>query len=229
MPRNLKALGLALVAVLAMSAVVASAAQANDNFTAATYPATLSGTAGFAAVGLDAFGTEVTCPETKFSAPLAGASETLVATPTFPQTFASPCHVGTLPATVTINACKFRFHMGATTAGVAAVTSDLTCETGDVEIDVYASEAAHTAGTPICHITFKGGTENQGLTGGKVKNGTNDLVIEGAVEGIHVTQVRTSAIACPTGTVDNNGKFTVKTPITVTGTHEGAADNIDIG
>ena len=228
MPRNLKALGLAVVAVLAMSAVVASAAQANDSFTAAKYPATLSATAGASAIGLDAFGTEVTCPSTTFSGTLSGASETQTIKPVFPQTFAAPCHVGTLPATVTIGSCEFRFHMGATNAGVAAMTSDLVCPTGDVEIDVYASEAAHTAGTPICHITFQT-TGNQGLSGATVTNGTNDVSISGTVAGIQVTQVRTSAIACPAGTTEPNGKFTIKTPVTVTATNGGLADAIDIG
>ena len=102
MIRNLKALGLAVVAVLAMTALAAPASQA-ASFTAASYTATLEGEqlAAESHVFTLAGGRTVTCTSAKFKGTLAAPSSTATITPTY-----SSCHANILgailPATVYI-------------------------------------------------------------------------------------------------------------------------------
>jgi hypothetical protein len=137
MLRNLKTLGLALVAVLAMSAVVASAASA-ANFTAASYPVTYSGSQ--AATEPHVFiadGYETTCKNAEFSGSASAASSTATLTPTY-----SECTAFGLSATVDMNGCSYTFHLASTSKADA----DLNCPAG-AEVEIVAG-----GGSCVAHI-----------------------------------------------------------------------------
>ena len=107
MTRNLKALGLALVAVFAMSVVGASAASAATEFHAEKAPVTLTGSQH---AGEDVFTTDagtVSCENASYVGSQATATAlTSSATPSY-----SGCHATFgLNTTIDVNECKYIFH-----------------------------------------------------------------------------------------------------------------------
>lgn len=111
MIRKTKALGLAFVAVVAMSAVVASGAQASQ-FTASSYPAT--GTGEQPAGEKHTFtvqGQNVTCSKAHFKGTLTAASETLKVVPEYKE-----CTAFGFGAEVDMNSCYFDFTSGPTSS-----------------------------------------------------------------------------------------------------------------
>jgi hypothetical protein len=103
--RKLNRFALAFVAVLAMSAVVASAAQAVPQFTASAYPAIGTGSNK---AGSETFTTEagtVQC-DSHFRGVLTEASSTLTVTPKYTECVA----FGFLGATVNTEGCTYVFH-----------------------------------------------------------------------------------------------------------------------
>jgi len=129
MIRKFKVLGLAMVAVLAMSAVVASAASAT-NFTASSYPTSATASSP---IGNDDFKTEagsVECAAHFHVGPLSKASETVTVNPTY-----TGCKAfGFLNATVNMNGCDYTFNVnGSVTvncpAGKSIIITAGTCET----------------------------------------------------------------------------------------------------
>lgn len=165
MTRNLKAFGLTLVAVFAMSAVAASAAQAEETeqqglFTAAEYPATLTGTEPVQnEFHIPKLGS-LTCPGSTFSGTLAAASSTAKITPSYP----TECHtkVGVLkfPTHVTLNGCYYTFHVGITKPGGTkdqyTGSVDLKCpEEKDVIIHVYENKTKTEKNESTCTYTIK--------------------------------------------------------------------------
>jgi hypothetical protein len=212
MIRNLKALGLALVAMLAMSAVVASAGQA-ANFTAAEYPATLTGEqiASEKHVFTVAGGRKVTCEGATFSGTLTSPSSTQTITPAY-----SACHANILgailPATVTFNDCDYLFHVTAGATHDWTGTADLVCPTKDVEIHVYKESATHIDANEVCHYTITGQT---GLSKIEYKVTTgmpNDLDVKANVTGIayHKTFGTLATCGAASGTSTYVGNTTVK-------------------
>jgi len=115
MIRNFKALGLALVAVLAMSAVVASAAQAVPSFTASSYPAFATGSNTIGGETFTTPGGTVQCDShykvekyrttTTEGLPSPGSS-TVTVTPEYTDCVA----FGFLGASVKMNSCDYEFH-----------------------------------------------------------------------------------------------------------------------
>ncbi len=195
MIRNLKALGLALVAVFAMSALAASAAQAvtTDGEFTSDGKVTVTGH-GTESLTFEA-GQKLTCtghhtvmPENQtpwnFFNPGAGLT-TLT-----DQAHYSNCvaQVGaqTLPATVTTNECDFLLHIGETTAplntGTYTVTPTVKCKNQGETIEVHVYQQASHA-TSVC--TYKVGEQN--LAPGKLHS-TNiaggTIEVSGEVTGI---------------------------------------------
>ena len=196
MIRNLKTLGLAIVAVLALSAVVASAAGASE-FTAGSYPATATASS---AKGNDDFNTEagsVQCKAHFHVGSLAAASESVTVTPTY-----SECQAfGFLSATVHMNGCDYVFYTNekvdlacpkeksvVITAATCTVaihaqgelsTVDLTPKETDVEAKANVTNIKYTVtndgfGCPFSGTGEKTGasyTQNSAVT--VVGNGTN--------------------------------------------------------
>jgi hypothetical protein len=141
-----RTLGLAVVATLAMSAILVSAASAS-NFTASKYP-----TAGTAtsAKGNDDFKTEagsVECKAHFASYPLSEPSPFLTVTPTY-----SECQAfGFLSATVTMNGCDYIFEVGGEVALICPPKNVIrivasTCEAtiGEAENEEFLSSIAFT-------------------------------------------------------------------------------------
>jgi hypothetical protein len=124
---KLKALGLVLAAVIAIGAVIASAAQAGT-FTAAKYPATLTGTqlSGHSFEFLGTGGT-VTCKKTSFHGLLEAAAVTTTITPTYEECTTT----GGIEVVVKRTGCDFLFHVGETLAmHKVAGSMDVVCGAG---------------------------------------------------------------------------------------------------
>jgi len=230
MIRNLKALGLALVAVFALSAVAATAASAQGKLTS-DGPVTLKG--GEIVSGNDilkALGIEVKCPGSTVTAHaynttphglISSGATTLTVTPLYKQTDALGkinCKAAGLPTTVDMNGCDYVVHIGATT-GVADTysgTIDIVCPVGsEITLTVFTTEADDPS-KPFCILHIKAQT---GLTGATAVDTTKGSIeLKGTVTGIHVTRTNVSKtthlVLCPDGTTTATGSFIVQDLIT---------------
>lgn len=225
MIRNLKALGLALVAVFALSVVAAPAASAQEQGELTSDgPVTLLATETTeGSNSLAAFGLTIKCPgstitghkytteaETKGIPKnhtlLPNVSTTATLTPHWKEANEN-CRVnpGNFAATVDMNDCDFVIHLGKTTGGVAhtyGVTFDVICPTGkEITVTVWTNNTDHTAATtPMCilHVT----ADQTGLEGAHATYLTNEKVrIHGEVKGIHVLKTKTThSLLCPEAT-----------------------------
>jgi hypothetical protein len=154
---RLKTVGLALFAVLAMSAVVASAAQAGE-FTASEYPATITGTQTVKHEFKFQTG-EVICAKATFDGTLEAASETLTITAEYKEC-ATP---GVGGVTVKMNSCDYLLHAGETLANENVDGSlDVQCNKEGDEIEfVHANGCvvkipAQTNRTTLVYTNQKG-------------------------------------------------------------------------
>jgi hypothetical protein len=198
MIRNLKVLGLALVAVFAMSAVVASSAsaQVHKGWLTSDGPVKLTGTENPAT--LTAFGNQkVECHahydignvnETPHGFIEPPATEFTIK-PTYSNCTAS---IGTTkaPATVTTNKCDFVVKIGETIElGKWGTTAKVVCEnpaTEAIEVHAYSSPAHSTT---ICTVKV---AAQEGLTGGFMVNdeeeGAWTVTLGGTFKEIHATK-----------------------------------------
>jgi hypothetical protein len=112
MVRNIKILGVALCAMFALTAVMASAASAEKSYTCSSYPCTGTGVSAF---GNDTFATEAGTVKCKahFKGTLAGTSSTLTVIATYTE-----CKFGEFNATVSMGSCDYLFETPKST-GVA--------------------------------------------------------------------------------------------------------------
>jgi len=202
MIRNLKVLGLAIAAVMAMSAVMASAASAVPQFTASSYPATVTGAAK---KGSEVFTTEagkVECASHFVSHSLSGASSTLTVTPHYTE-----CTAFGLNATVNTEGCTYVFHATEQVEpGVYNSHVDVVCPTGQ-SIKIVA-------GGGLCRAEVKGQVKseahpeaiNQNLTTVKTTNlAGGSVTVEPNVSNIAYT-VTTDGFGCPfSGTGNKTG------------------------
>jgi hypothetical protein len=137
MIHKFKALGVAMVAVLAMSAVVASAAQAQ--FTANSYPTTVT---GHSALGNDVFsvdGTSVECTG-HFEGTLKEASTSLTVIATY-----SSCRAfGFASATVDMNGCDYVFYSTGSVDLVCPTGQSVTIQAGNCDLDVVPQTGLKT-------------------------------------------------------------------------------------
>jgi hypothetical protein len=156
MTRNLKTLGLGLIAALAMSAMATPGARAvtdDAQMTLAEFPATVTGEQFNGSLVITREGRTVTCETIKFDGTIQSTDSktALTLTPTI-----SNCHsviLGTkFPATVTMNGCDYLLRLTKDTpSGTYTADTDLVCPgTNKVEVHVYESAAKHTAGTSMC-------------------------------------------------------------------------------
>lgn len=180
MIRNLKMLGLMLVAALAMTAMSASAASATD----------ANWTGGGSTVGHDnplgvtelTGSADVKCAEATYDY-VSSSGNTLTLTPTF-----SGCAAGgVLPVTITVNKCHYQLEAGTTTGDTAPVTAGLKCDTegaGQIEVHVFL-DSGHTI--PFCTINI---AAQPNLPGNLIaENQTNGHTrITGTVEGIQTSR-----------------------------------------
>ena len=147
MIRNLKFLGLALVAALAMSSVVAGMASA-DVFTLEATPTTITGAQEGTSV-LVVHSGEAKCTTVKETGSFTvSPSSELSVSPTY-----SGCTFAGLAATTNMNGCTYRYTINSA-AGNTTGTTDIICPAGK-EITITAP----SVGTPKCiiHIPAQNG------------------------------------------------------------------------
>ncbi|HYJ21927.1 MAG TPA: hypothetical protein VEW07_07890 [Solirubrobacterales bacterium] len=163
---KLKALGLALIAVLALSAFSATASQGAAVVTAGAYPATLEGKdvktkhGELARLTIGSGARYVECTTATLAATISEAKTEVDVTPSYSGCFSNG--LTTVPATVTMNGCFFRLHATTTEKGQATVV----CGGGaKIEVHVYESAVKHEENKPICTYDIEG----QGpITGAKL-------------------------------------------------------------
>jgi hypothetical protein len=240
MTRNLKALGLALMAAFALSAVAASAASAAEQGKlTASESVTLTGTetgAGANFLEIPILGT-TTCPGSTYTGHkynvtpherIPSGETTATITPHYATICTTSTLLGNRPTTVTMNGCDYVFHIGNTTPagnanGTYGVTADLKCPTAAtrVEVHVYKSgSTAHLDSESVCTIKF-GETGNQGLVGLHLTNTATDFDITGEITGASYTR---EGSLCGSGS-GANAKLGVDA--TVKG-HNAAGQNINV-
>ena len=214
MNRKLKALGVAVVAVLAMSAVVASGAQATK-FTAAEYPASLHGTQPEGAKHSFKYGSAtVECSTATFAGTLSEASSEVGIEPTY-----EGCHViilgTTFPATVTKSGSKPCYTFKVTGTDKEAL-GDVDKAEGDVHvncsltIDIYSNASDHAADKTLCVIHVEPQTAGGTVTYEATTAPTPD-VLHVYAKNVTVAATRTGSALCgaASGTGTYNGKVTV--------------------
>jgi hypothetical protein len=206
MIRNLKILGLALGAVFAMSAMLASAASAGAVTGSESVTLTGTDTVGQKTILRYNANQEWKChvhydigPVTTYAetggveshgtTPL--PAEELTVTPTYSgcEAYINGTKLGT--ATVTMNGCDYDLAIGS----AGAIVTSLRCPTGQsVVMHVYTNEA-HT--TNVCTYTF-GETGNQNRTGATLSEaGGGELTLGGTTGGISAS--RTGILCGGTG------------------------------
>ena len=189
---HLKALGLALVAVFALSAVAASAASANPALFTAEVGA--GETAGIDGGQTSAFGNTFSIGGKPWSCEEAAlVGEALTAGPASTEATLTPqyrnCHVIiaglTFPITITVNGCHYKFNATKETTDTEGnptpFSADLTIECNNageqIEIHVYASKAKHEADEPLCTYDIKPqGPINNHIQLTNNAGGPNDVV-----------------------------------------------------
>ena len=211
---NLKALGLALVAALAMSAVAASAVHAVGDFTAASYPAVAKGSQeGKHGEGKNYF--EITnkveerveCETATYQATQSAETTVLTVTPHY-----AGCTKNGTSVSIALNGCYFKFETTGTDAkGNTTGTADVVCpvSTGAITIrGAFGICEVHVPGE--VHSATSGHNQNlAGVTFTNVANGdvTVDVDITGKVQ-----YIETDTSFCPFGSESNgvtqsNGNF----------------------
>jgi hypothetical protein len=219
MIRNLKVLGLALVAAFAMSAMAAASAQAVGHFTS-DGPVILKGTdeAGgenyfeYPGVG------KVQCPGSSYVGERNGGgfieNSPIVSTITpayHNETCVGPN--GTQKATITMNGCDYLVELGETTEGVKdefGATVEIVCPANKViEIHVYVGT---TEAAQACLV--KVGAQG-GITGLDV---ANELAGEETLDTLTITGKTTNIKGSKSGACGTDSKnLTYKATITVEG------------
>lgn len=193
--RNLTALGLALVAVLAFSAVTASAASAANGKLTSTGPVTLDGTEiGFNK--LTAFGAEVECLGSALTGHkynvtphelVPSGAETITLTPDYNEVACRAVEGATLhKATITMNGCDYVVHIGETVeADTYNTRLDVVCPAFEsIVVDVYFSSINENL--KVCEVTI--GSQS-GIGGATLTNETNGyLRLRGAYNAVFVSK-----------------------------------------
>jgi len=213
MIRNLKFLGIALVAALAMSSVFAAAASADVITSESASSTTITGKQG----GTDTFkvdGGEVKCTTVTYTGSFSSGASSALLTPTY-----SGCTFAGLASTIDMNGCQYRGNIQAGSSTGATV--DIVC-TGSNEITVTAP----SVGTKKCILHIPAQTGLTSATGtnigsGTTREGTGDININN----IKYSQTAGTAETGNCATADNTtgGTYTGTAVFTgsVSGTHVG--------
>lgn len=215
MTRNLKMLGLALSAVLAMSAVVAGTAQAQNGIfgPALTLDATTSQKIGESNEYYEQIGRKIECEMVHFHGMLIDASETLTLTPDYTdESQGGTCDTGGIFKTsITENGCDYVFHTAGTDGAHYKVGMDIVCSEGGSII----MHVANGAGVDACTITIGSHTTDGMLT---AENNEGHVDLSGSVE-VTSTLHSKSAGICGKAVGEHKGivtKYVINDPITMT-------------
>jgi hypothetical protein len=176
---NRQSLGLAFVVVLAISAVVASAAQAVPSYTAASYPTFATGANTKGSETFTTSGGTVTC-DSHFQGTLSAASSTLTVTPSY-----SNCEAfGFLGADIDENGCTYLLHTSSKlSTGHYSSSLDIQCETGKKMV-ITAS---------VCEVTIGPQT---GLRSVTTMNSASSITVVPNITDITVNVVK-DGFGCP--------------------------------
>jgi hypothetical protein len=210
MARNLKFLGIALVAIFAMSAVAASAQQgkltSDGSFTLKaeqTGPETWN--------SLTAFGLGTQCPGSTLTghkynvtphATIPSGETTITFTPNYVNCV-TIVGASRFPSTIDMNGCDYVAHLQSTSPvgnkeGTYGATTDIICPIGrEITVTVWTNATNHANNTtPMCVLHIN---EQKGLSGIHARDsGISDITIDGSAEGIHVAKTKTThAVLCP--------------------------------
>jgi hypothetical protein len=186
MNRKLKALGLALVAVLAMGALSASAASAENFHSESATDTVLKGSQ----VGTDVFtvnaGT-VKCNEATYAGTQSGATATTVkVTPTYSECTA----FGFVSTAIDVNGCTYEFSSDNSNVVIG-------CATNPITVTAFN-----------CWVTVGSQTTNGGITYTNTGAGASrDVDVTVNISGIHYVQHSKSFPGCSSGT-RTDGKYT---------------------
>jgi hypothetical protein len=152
MIRNLKVLGLAVVAALALTAVIASAAQATAKFTVGASSGTIKSTQTTEQVFTTSAGT-VRCTTANQEGSYTAASFTSLEVS---ATYSGCKAFGFLSATVAMNGCKYNFASQANETTLANV--DIVCPAGkDITVTTTGCVVHVEPQTGLQHVTFQNG------------------------------------------------------------------------
>lgn len=198
MTRNLRALGLAFLAALAIGSVVPAAASAQSFIFSSDSSSTAIGGTGEGSNVLTANAGTLNCSEVSYTGSQSGteASE-LNVTPTYSScTFA-----GISGATVTMNGCSYRFNAGTIESGSYNGSMDIVCP-GEAKITAVAK----IAGVTKCTATIPAQTGLKSVVYKNVGEGARDLTISSNLTGIKYSQTAGSGLgACKTESNLTNG------------------------
>lgn len=208
MIRNVKALGLALIAVVVLSAVAAQVASAQGKLTS-DGPVTLVGqvTGPVAENSFTMFGGSTICPTLNIGGhevavtphkPVPDGATQITVTPHF-----GPCTSLGFPSTVDMNGCDLVFDLKETTVlSTYRVTVTYECDVGKHPVvTIFSSAAKHTANEPFCQLEFTPVTDpgKQNVTARNTAAGHIDIT--GTIEGLEAHKKSpTGSILCPSET-----------------------------
>ncbi len=239
MTRNLKALGLALAAVFAMSALSAASAQAEPTFTGYETPSgthvhtTIKGTTDPGAIEIFDAGSKIECHNTYSATDLTGDTKTLTVTVTdwkTPNTEegkhckANAGGLGNFKADIEFTSCDYLFHVDKFLEKDTYTGSvDIKCTTPGDSIHIRVTNS--TGGTK-CLITVP---EQTGLNHIVFHNKTEikptKVTVTATVEKIKYTQTEGGILGC--GKANGNYESTYTGEATVEGFNT-AGEQIDV-
>lgn len=163
MIRNLKALGLAFVAVFAMTAVAATAANATiPQFQADGYPATVTSHSEASNHVFTINKGPVKCKTHHFEAETSAATNKLTVFATYKN-----CTFVGLNATVNMNGCHYEFYLHTSGPPLYIGTADVVCEGSKIKVTSLQCTAEVGEQEELSELTF----ENVGA--GEVEVGAN--------------------------------------------------------
>ena len=203
MTRNLKTLGLALVAAFVMSATMAAAAQADPFWIKSdgTPTTVLGGSAGEEAFAFDAG--IVNCDEVFYHGSFAG---TTVTTLTLTPEFRGECEFAGKSAVIDLNGCSYVFHTHTKKEVTKfTVTTTLSCPAGN-ELTITT---IGVGGTLKCTEHIPPQTIATGITFTNATEGIKHIEVDiNITTGLTYTQkAGTGAGACANGNDTANGQY----------------------
>jgi hypothetical protein len=199
MTRNLRPLGLAFLAILAISAAAAPVASAESFIfrSDAEEETTLGGEQeGSEKKVLTTTAGTVKCEKVTYTGTQIGSEASSVElAPTY-----TGCTLGTASAEINANGCKYRFKTGTTESSKFEGTVDIVCPEGKQIVTT-----AKLAGTTKCTVDLPAQTGLKSITFTNVGSEDTDVTADVNLSGVKYTQTAGTGLGACTGTTDENG------------------------
>ncbi len=215
MIRTLKFLGVAAIAALAMSSMMASIASADD-LTAESYPTTLTGNDDEVDTIFSVDNGPIKCTTSDYDATITGPTTTITVTPTV-----SGCTFAGLAASVNFNGCHYLLHING--GGLTTGTVDIVCSGKEITV------TAPTVGTAKCVVHVPAQTGLGTGTGTNIgTETTRELTLHLAITGIKYSQTAGTAETGNCATADNTVNGTLAGKARITGEVDGGTTHVGI-